>query len=266
MGCWPSRQSSVKPEMPTFNVLNVPAFQQTMRSSVITQRSSASEQKAGVNLTDLAELPSSPGRMQVPDTPESDYDLQYQLAALPDCPPLQEQYRPYQSANPMQAQSNAHSQSSLLQQSQHEHPPSLTSGWAQISSNHTPPSFRAGFPPTDTPANHLSSPHTFITPTQNPYHRVEYPPSPHVPNGKTLDQVLAPRGKRRWQSLRVMGRDMTIIRRDRDLADPRLDPKQRHGESFGKGAALATSWRDRRERKRVKALKKRGGAMNSTSE
>lgn len=211
--------------MPSFRVLNTPTFEQPRNSSNATERSAPSGGGARQHHVGYADLPTDPRGRRCRDTPQSEYQLNYDMAALPDIPPLQEPYRPYRPAPPLQPDSHARPQPSPLQESRQQ--------------------------------GHIF--HTAATSMDVPYHRISYPPIPHVPHGMTMEEVLAPQGKRRFQSLRATGRDMAVIRRARDTGDPRLTPALRP-VGTGRVDLKATSLGERRERKRVQGLEKNGEA------
>ena len=268
MGCQLSKSSAKKPEVSTFRVLNVPAYIPTPESSTEI----AGPAPAGHSADSLSlhrpcpvELPSytnsSPTLHQT--TPDSDYHLHAQIAALPGVPPLRTQYEPYRPNTPSQSQYrpyNPHTSTQSLPIHRpgpsplQRHPPDITSHHHHTSASYTQQSNLSrysGLIRVDSPA-----PSTL---TPRPFHHIEYPPLPTVPPGSTLDQALAPRGKRRWESLRHAGRKMIVVERYRGTGDERLSLELRTGDT-GSIASVATQKSEKSERKREKLLKKKGGA------
>ncbi|KAI4089335.1 MAG: hypothetical protein LQ344_005467 [Seirophora lacunosa] len=192
MGCWPSKtRPSSPPYMPSFRVMNVPSFppSSTETSRLTPAPSSASPaptHKIDYIVERPSNTPTSEQRGSQTALGSSDYNLNYQLATLPDFEPLSLNYRAYQpSPRP------------LLQQ---QHPPALVPAYT-------------GFPfPNPTPRTRASPTATTPAPATLPFRHIDYPPLPEVPRGNSLEDVLAARGKRNWKSLHVAkGREMASL-------------------------------------------------------
>ncbi|KAI4222661.1 MAG: hypothetical protein L6R36_005994, partial [Xanthoria steineri] len=63
----------------------------------------------------------------------------------------------------------------------------------------------------------------------SPLRTVVFPSLPYVPPGMTLEQVLAPKGKRRMSSLREPGREMSVSRKWEKKASKGMVRKERGG-------------------------------------
>ncbi|KAL8998939.1 MAG: hypothetical protein Q9188_005997 [Gyalolechia gomerana] len=244
MGCKSSKQSREEPQAPSFRVLNVPAFvPSTETLSTVPNPAGTTNLTASAYLNNAypAELPSdsTPARPQI--APDGDYHLHAQMAALPGVPPLQQrQYLPYRPSAPVQTHSHQHPDPSPPQSPQH--PPPSPKALTPISTPIRQP--RPGF---------------IRIPPSPPFTPITYPPIPYVPEGMTLSEVLKPKGKRRWQSLREAGREMSVVDRHRGTGDGRLSREQRRG-SNGSLAEIRSLRSEKRERKREKMLGRRGGA------
>ncbi|KAI4172545.1 MAG: hypothetical protein LQ348_006751 [Seirophora lacunosa] len=171
--------------------MNVPSFppSSTETSRLTPAPSSASPaptHKIDYIVERPSNTPTSEQRGSQTALGSSDYNLNYQLATLPDFEPLSLNYRAYQpSPRP------------LLQQ---QHPPALVPAYT-------------GFPfPNPTPRTRASPTATTPAPATLPFRHIDYPPLPEVPRGNSLEDVLAARGKRNWKSLHVAkGREMASL-------------------------------------------------------
>ncbi|KAL8957693.1 MAG: hypothetical protein Q9193_005102, partial [Seirophora villosa] len=105
MGCWPSKtRPSSPPYMPSFRVMNVPSFpsSSTETSRLIPAPPSALPTPTHQN-NHIFELPSNTPTLKQRGSQtalgSSDYDLNYQLATLPDFEPLSLNYKAYQPSS-----------------------------------------------------------------------------------------------------------------------------------------------------------------------
>ncbi|KAL8728591.1 MAG: hypothetical protein Q9181_005299 [Wetmoreana brouardii] len=263
MGCRISKASVEETPVRSFRVLSIPATQPKTDSPKDTPKSSLDDgsTSAEAHLPVADTTPSPPPTVELPPPLVSPEPFIYQsiahqytsqLQPSPTTPLHQNQYCPYRPGAHVACHSHQRPLPTPLQRPQlaqfYHHPQAAFSAPAA-----TPTRIYHYHGSTLIP---IDPPITFSVPPPSPKPVITYPPIPHVPNGSSLEDVLAPKGKRRKSSFRESGRTMSVLERSPETGDSRLSMESRRSEARTVVlASVQTRITERMELRRARRLR-----------